>query len=102
MKFVHFTKRTNDPKLSHLELLLKLHGISSRRAGYSFHAPILTVPESQLAHAETLLASDVFGDGRSYDDIPDDDDAFIEFDQEEDDEDDDPRSMGWVGSDGLP
>ena len=104
MKYVQFTKRTDEPKLSHLEKLLTIHGISSRREGRSFHAPILMVPDSELENAHALLESDVFFDGRSYDDIPDDDAVFCDIETEDSDEfdDDTPRGMGWVGCDGLP
>lgn len=73
-----FTKRTNDPKLRHLEGLLWRQGIPSRRNGCSFHADILEVPASLLDRAGDLLGSDVFGDGEVYDEIPDDDPVFTE------------------------
>jgi hypothetical protein len=60
------------------------------------------VREDQIEHALDILRSDVFGDGRIYDEISDDDPIFSEFDFGDDYEDDSPQGMGWVGSDGLP
>lgn len=78
LPWVTFTKRTDDPKLSHLESLLDKAGIRHRRHGESWHAPILQVRENNLEKADAILASDVFGDGTVYDDIPDDDPVFAE------------------------
>lgn len=44
MKWVMFTKRTDDPKLRWLQFELARHGIPNRRNGESWHAPILEVP----------------------------------------------------------
>ena len=74
--WVLFCKRTEDPKLSFIEGELEKRGIKSRRNGESFHAPILEVPEGQLDVAWNLLGEDVFGDGRRFDDIEDDDFVF--------------------------
>ena len=38
-------RRTNDPKLAWFEAFLDNLGVPHRRAGHSFHAPILQVPE---------------------------------------------------------
>ena len=106
--WVMITKRTNDPKLSHFARLLTMSGIVSMRDGESFHAPILRVKRQDEEKAWAILTGD-FGDGRVYDEIPDDDPMFggeevDEDDEYEDDEyeDDTPQGMGWVGSDGLP
>jgi hypothetical protein len=73
-----FCKRTEDPKLSFIERELGRRDIKSRRNGESFHAPILQVPEDQLDAAWELFGEDVFGDGRRFDDIEDDDPIFGE------------------------
>lgn len=65
MKWVTFTRRTEDPKLSWLESQLSSAGILNRRKGHSFHAPILEVPSDELEHAWEILTP--------VDDIPDDD-----------------------------
>jgi len=75
MKYVTFTRRTEDPKLAHLERLLADAGIPSRRAGRSFHAPILEVPEDQLDAAWRILDP--------IDDTPDDDPQFVESEQDD-------------------
>jgi hypothetical protein len=54
-KWVMFTKRTEDPKLSWLECELDKKGISSRRHGESFHAPILQVQAKDLDRAWKVL-----------------------------------------------
>jgi len=69
VKYIQFTKRTNNPKLSWLESRLDDAGISHRRNGRSFHAPILAVDESRLADAWEILTP--------VDDIPDDDLQFL-------------------------
>ncbi len=68
-KWVRFTKRTDDPKLSWLEARLLEAGIPYRRNGQSFHAPILEVPEELLDKAWTLLPQQI-------DELPDDDPMF--------------------------
>lgn len=68
-KWVRFTKRTNDPKLTWLEHRLAEAGIPSKRDGYSWHAPILAVPESKFDAAWAILTP--------VDDIEDDDPLFI-------------------------
>lgn len=105
--FIQFTKRTNEPKLTHLESLLTERFIEHRRNGESFHAPILEVEALKAEQALEILDADIFGDGRAYDDIPDDDDVFTQlyFDNDDDGcgyDDDTPMGMGWLGSDGLP
>jgi hypothetical protein len=77
MRWVTFTRRTNDPKLAFIQDVLDVRGIPSRRDGDSFHAPILQVPAEHLDAAWALLSEDYFGDGVCFDDIPDDDPAFI-------------------------
>ena len=74
MKFVMFTKRTDDPKLRYIERLLDERGIAHRRNGHSFHAPILEVDETRHDDAWALLGLDI--DGRRLDDIEDDDPMF--------------------------
>jgi hypothetical protein len=64
-RWVMFTKRTNEPKLSWLERQLTAAGIPHRRNGQSFWAPILEVPCEYLAKADPILDP--------VDDIPDDD-----------------------------
>lgn len=54
-EWVLFTKRTNDPKLSWLELRLDAAGIPHRRAGESAHAPITEVRECDLEKANAIL-----------------------------------------------
>lgn len=66
--WTRFTKRTDDPKLSWLEKQLDAAGIQHRRNGYSFHAPILEVPASDLDRAWEILTP--------VDDIEDDDPRF--------------------------
>lgn len=68
MKWVRFTKRTEDPKLRWLERQLTVAGIRHRRNGHSFHAPVLEVPEHQLEAAWAIL--------RPVDDVDDDDERF--------------------------
>jgi hypothetical protein len=68
--WVLFTKRTEDPKLAWLERRLAEAGIPSRRDGYSFHAPILKVPEQCLDKAWAIL--------EPVDDIPDADPQWLE------------------------
>lgn len=68
MSWVLFTKRTDDPKLSWLERRLDEALIPHRRNGYSWHAPILEVPDDCLDHAWAILTP--------VDDIPDDDPMF--------------------------
>jgi hypothetical protein len=65
-----FTKRTEDPKLAWLESKLGTSGIAHRRNGFSFHAPIMEVPEERLQDAHRILAP--------VDDIPDDDPVFVD------------------------
>lgn len=67
-EWVLFTKRTNEPKLSHLERLLTAHEIPHRRRGESFHAPILEVPKADLDAAWRILDP--------IDDMDDDDPSF--------------------------
>jgi len=54
-KYVPFTRRTEDPKLSWLEAQLSFAGIAHRRRGASAHAPILEVAESREADAGDIL-----------------------------------------------
>ena len=70
MMFVMFTKRTEDPKLKWIEHQLTEAGIPHKRDGWSFHGPILSVPEDRLADADAILAP--------VDDIPDDDPMWVE------------------------
>jgi hypothetical protein len=55
MKWVTFTRRTNYPKLGYLMSKLKEKDIPHRLDGFSFHAPILKVPEDQLEPAWKVL-----------------------------------------------
>jgi len=79
-KWTQFTKRTEDPKLAWLECQLLLRGIPSRRPGYSFHAPILEVPEEYESAADDLLRERYPGSRKSVDDIEDDHPAFAAMD----------------------
>jgi hypothetical protein len=81
LKWVTFTRRTEDPKLGYLERRLDAMGIQHRRNGHSFHAPIMEVPEPDFEKACTLL--DEWHDTdrcttERLDDIPDDDSMFEE------------------------
>lgn len=81
MKFVRFTKRTEDPKLAYIERRLTEAGIAHRRNGFSFHAPILEVDETKQDAAWAILDERVdMGDGatKRLDDIEDDDILFRE------------------------
>jgi hypothetical protein len=69
MKWTRLCKRTEDPKLAYVEKALAEAGIPSRRNGYSFHAPILEVPEADYEAAWKILDP--------IDDVPDDDVMFI-------------------------
>jgi hypothetical protein len=75
-------KRTEDPKLRFIEALLKARGIPCRRAGYSFHAPILQVREEDEVAAWDVLGEKLPGRGRRHtlDDMPDDHPLFEGFD----------------------
>ena len=55
VKWIEFTRRTEDPKLAWLQCRLKLAGIPSRRKGFSFHAPLLEVREQDLDAAWAIL-----------------------------------------------
>lgn len=66
--WVMFTKRTDDPKLAWLAGQLDEAGIPHRRNGWSFHAPILEVPEDRLEDAWAILTP--------VDDVDDDDPMF--------------------------
>lgn len=112
MKWEVLTRRTEEPKLTWLEKRLNENEIPCLRSGYSFHAPILKVPEQYLAAAWEILGP--------VDHIPDDDPQFtcntkpFECNGCEnccgDDctgcdycyEDDTPMGMGWIGKDGQP
>jgi len=82
MKWVLFTKRTDDPKLAYIERRLDALGIPHRRNGYSFHGPVLEVPEADEERAWEVLSErvDVSRGGRAYtrqlDDIADDHPIF--------------------------
>ena len=71
MRWIGFTKRTDDPKLAWLECQLLLRGIPSRRRGFSFHAPILEIPEEFEERAWEILSP--------IDDVEDDDPMFAEM-----------------------
>lgn len=70
IKWVLFTKRTEDPKLAWLERRLDEAGIPHKRDGYSWHAPIMRVPEEFEDAAWEILTP--------VDDIEDDDPQFQE------------------------
>lgn len=55
MKYVMFTKRTEDPKLAYIEHRLTEAGIPHRRNGHSFHAPILEVSKDREDDAWAIL-----------------------------------------------
>jgi hypothetical protein len=68
MEWTTFTRRTEDPKLAWLETALDRAGIPHRRAGASFHAPILQVPQADLSSAWSVL--------EPVDDLPDDEEFW--------------------------
>lgn len=68
--WVRFTKRTNDPKLTWLEIRLARAGIPSRRNGESWHAPILEIQARNWDAAWVILTP--------IDDIDDDDPRWLE------------------------
>ena len=55
MKWVTFTRRTDGPKLRWLRCQLNRAGIRNRLNGWTFHAPILQVPEEDLERAWEFL-----------------------------------------------
>ena len=61
MTWVTLTRRTNDPKLKVIEACLDELGISYRRRGESFHAPILEVMEKNADSAQRLLNAPLGG-----------------------------------------
>jgi len=77
--WVALCRRTEDPKLMYIENWLDELGIQHRRNGFSFHGPILEVPESdhERAYDEILLAPDE--DFGIFDERPDDDSMFEEY-----------------------
>ena len=79
LEWVHFTRRTDDPKLAYLERRLSQLDIPHRRHGFSFHAPILQVPAECLDAAWKLLDEPALYQGRKIrlDDVPDDDPRFL-------------------------
>ena len=97
-------RRTEDPKLRFIELVLDRMGIPHRRNGSSFHAPILEVRSGDLDAADSTLTTTLgdiadkrgiaaeelacalgievekitsrYGRDCMFDDVPDDDSAF--------------------------
>ncbi len=55
-KWVLFTKRTNEPKLSYLEARLDQAEIKHKREGKSFHAPCLYIEEQGQDRAWAILS----------------------------------------------
>jgi hypothetical protein len=76
-EWVRFTKRTDDPKLAHIEGMLDELGIEHRRNGESWHAPILEVRERDFERAYDILRMPD-PDYGTFDDVPDDDSRFLE------------------------
>lgn len=74
--WVTFCRRTNDPKLKYIEVLLDECKIPNRRHGESMHAPILEVSKDREDEAWKLL--------NPIDDIPDDDPMFRDYREDED------------------
>lgn len=74
IRWVQLMKRTEDPKLAYLEYRLTKMGIPHRRAGRSFHAPILQV-EAKFAEAAWALLGERRG-RYSLDDVRDDHPSF--------------------------
>lgn len=67
-KYILFTKRTDEPKLSWVLRECKAAGLRVRKSGWSFHAPCSWVhPDDNTAAWEILTPID---------DIPDDDPRF--------------------------
>lgn len=67
------TRWTEDPKLAWLECQLLKAGIPSQCSGYSFHAPVLEVPEEHLDAAWAIL--------NPVDDVEDDDPRWTDPDE---------------------
>jgi len=70
MNWERLCRRTEDPKLAWLEKQLDRAGISHRRNGYSFHAPILEVDAQRRKDAWAILSP--------VDDIADDESFWTE------------------------
>ena len=70
MKWITLCKRTEEPKLSWIEMELDKLDIPHQRNGKSWHAPILEVPEDKEMAANAILMRRI---GRyTVDDIRDD------------------------------
>lgn len=74
-----FCKRTEDPKLRYIEAMLTERGIPHRRNGYSFHGPILQIPQEFDTEAWSMLGEKLPGRGRrqTLDDMPDNHPIFL-------------------------
>lgn len=83
MKWTTLCKRTSDPKLGYIEYVLTEFGIAHKRDGYSFHGPVLLVPEDREDDALYVLGLPArhldlpVRAGVSLDDVPDDHPCFI-------------------------
>jgi hypothetical protein len=123
MTWTCLCKRTEDPKLHYIEMVLAQRGVQSRRNGDSWHAPILEVPEADHETAWALLGLQARRDlglpvryGVTIDDVPDDHACFALYADDpipctevapcgrcaECSEHADPVRDGWVGKDGRP
>jgi hypothetical protein len=56
MEFTTLLRRTEDPKLQWFESFLDNLGVPHQRAGHSFHAPILQVPEDDELYSSAWNA----------------------------------------------
>jgi hypothetical protein len=57
--WARFTRRTDEPKLSWIEMRLDQEGIEHRRNGHSFHAPILEVQADRIADAWAIIEAPI-------------------------------------------
>jgi len=73
MEWTTLCRRTNDPKLTAIEVLLDEIGVAHHRNGESWHAPILEVLESDGEKAWALLGKhDRRWGNKPLDDVRDD------------------------------
>jgi hypothetical protein len=103
MKYVTLCKRTGDPKLTAIEVLLDNLRIAHRRNGESWHAPILEVQERDIEKAWGLLSKrDKRWGSKHLDDVRDDAPCWSRIIDEAEQESLDTARFGWAGRDGTP
>lgn len=102
MKYVTLCKRTNYPKLAYIQDLLNGSGIPHRCNGWSFHAPILEVPEQFESAAMDILSAPARKTydlpvrfGVSLDDVPDDHPCFNGIHTPDDDDSEMESEADW-------